>query len=116
LITKITTVEISSQYINFNYLNNSHEHSSSDDFGSALTIIVSVQSSIQSSKEQSSIAPTLVVPPSDEDTEIQSSTQSSEEGNQSIASRARLNRHANEPQPTDSDMRAVHLRLIVNTK
>ena len=63
-----------------------------------------------------SIASTLVVPPSDEDTEIQSSTQSSEEGNQSIASRTRLNRHANEPQPTDSDMRGVHLRLIVNTK
>ena len=48
------------------------------------------QSSIQSSSEQSSIASTLLVPPLDEDTEIQSSTQSSEEGNQSVASRTRL--------------------------
>ena len=74
------------------------EHFSSDDPGSTPAIIVLssgddtvsrndtlFQSSSQSSSEQSSsIASTLVVSSSDKDTAIQSSPQSSEDGNQSI--------------------------------
>jgi hypothetical protein len=40
--------------------------------------------------EQSNNAPTLLVSPSDDDTEVQSSIQSSGEGGQSIASRTKL--------------------------
>jgi hypothetical protein len=77
--------------------NSGDEHSSSNDYSSAQTLIMlssddgtEAQSSTQSSSEQSSNAPTLIVSPSDDDTEVQSSIQSSEEGDQSIASRTRL--------------------------
>ena len=43
----------------------------------------------KSYSEYSSNAPTLIVLPSDDDTEVQPSMQSSEEGDQSIASRMR---------------------------
>ena len=47
------------------------------------------QPSIQYSSEQSSNAPTLIMSPSAEDTEVQSPMQPPEEGGQSIASRTR---------------------------
>ena len=60
------------------------DQSSSDHSSSAHTLIVSpsddgteAQSSMQSSSEHSSNAPTLIVSPSDDDTEVQSSMQSS---------------------------------------
>ena len=72
------------------------DQSSSDHSSSAHTLIVSpsddgteAQSSMQSSSEHSSNAPTLIVSPSDGDTEIQSSMQSSEEWNKINASRTR---------------------------
>ena len=72
------------------------EHPGSDDSNSALALIVTslgddmeVQCSTQSSSEQFSIAPTLVVSPSADATGEQSSRQPSEEGDQSIASRTR---------------------------
>ena len=51
------------------------------------------------SSEQSNNGPTIIVSPSDDDTEVQSSTQSSEEGDQSIAGRTRLQLARQRPQP-----------------
>jgi|UPI000491C856 hypothetical protein len=62
------------------------DQSSSDHSSSAHTLIVSpsddgteAQSSMQSSSEHSSNAPTLIVSPSDDDTEVQSSMQQSDD-------------------------------------
>ena len=85
------------------------EHPDSDDSNSALAIIVTslgddmeVQCSTQSSSEQFSIAPTLVVSPSADATGEQSSRQPSEEGDQSIARRtiSQLARRSHDPLPT----------------
>ena len=94
------------------------EHPGSDDSNSALALIVTslgddmeVQCSTQSSSEQFSIAPTLVVSPSADATGEQFSRQPSEEGDQSIASRTKYQLARQRTKTTALHTESSHLRF-----